>query len=91
MTTRSGRGYKCLSMSDLEEEVAHIALEDTGARGGASLEQGSRGGSPRREMVTVIQMLVEDRGDERRRLPKIASGERARWSSASRKCGSRWR
>ena len=47
-------------MSDLEEEATHIALEDTGACGEASLEQGSRGGSPRREMVTVIQMLVED-------------------------------
>ena len=50
-------------MSYLEEEAMHVALEDTGACGRASLEQGSRGGSPRREtseMATVIQMLVED-------------------------------
>lgn len=49
-------------MSDLED-TTEITPENTGALGGASEEQGSSGGSPRREtsqMTMPIQMLIED-------------------------------
>lgn len=77
MTTRSGRAYKRLSMSDLED-ATEVAPESTGDRGGASEEQGSSGGSPRREtseMTTLIQMLIEDR---RRREAEVAEDRERR-------------
>ena len=81
-------------MSDLEKGATHVTLEDTEAHGTALLEHGSRGGSPRREtleMVTVIQMLIEDQWRQEAEVPKIVSGGSVRWSGTSRKCGSRWR